>query len=52
MGQQLKNGKLVIAGAGPGDPEFITIKAVRYLQEADIVLTDRLVSDEILTYLC
>lgn len=48
MGQQLKNGKLVIAGAGPGDPEFITVKAVRYLQEADIVLTDRLVSDEIL----
>ena len=49
MGQQLKNGKLVIAGAGPGDPEFITVKAVRYLQEAEIVLTDRLVSEEILS---
>ena len=49
MGQQLRNGKLVIAGAGPGDPEFITVKAVRYLGEADIVLTDRLVSDEILS---
>ncbi len=49
MGQQIKNGKLVIAGAGPGDPEFITVKAVRYLQEADIVLADRLVSDEILS---
>ena len=48
MGQQSKNGKLIIAGAGPGDPEFITVKAARYLQEADIVLTDRLVSDEIL----
>lgn len=42
------NGKLVIAGAGPGDPELITMKAARYLQEADVVLTDRLVSDTIL----
>ena len=49
MGQQLKNGKLVIAGAGPGDPEFITVKTVRYLSGADVVLTDRLVSDEILS---
>lgn len=43
------NGKLVIAGAGPGDPELLTVKSVRYLQQADVVLTDRLVSDEILT---
>ncbi len=49
MKQQLKNGKLIIAGAGPGDPELITLKAARYLQEADIVLTDRLVSEEILS---
>ncbi|MEP6596733.1 MAG: uroporphyrinogen-III C-methyltransferase [Ginsengibacter sp.] len=48
MEQQLKNGKLIIAGAGPGDPELITMKAVKYLQQADIILTDRLVSDEIL----
>lgn len=48
MQQQLKNGKLIIAGAGPGDPEFITVKAVRYLLEADVILTDRLVGDEIL----
>ena len=41
-------GKLIIAGAGSGDPELITVKAVRYLQQADIVLTDRLVSKEIL----
>jgi uroporphyrin-III C-methyltransferase len=52
MTQQLKTGKLIIAGAGPGDPEFITVKAARYLQEADIVLTDRLVSSEIVeTYI-
>lgn len=49
MKQQFINGKLVFAGAGPGDPELITMKAARYLQEADVVLTDRLVSEEILS---
>ncbi len=39
---------MIIAGAGCGDPELITVKAARYLQQADTVLTDRLVSDEIL----
>ncbi len=48
MEQKLKNGKLIIAGAGPGDPELLTMKAARYLKYADIVLTDRLVSGEIL----
>lgn len=41
-------GKVILAGAGCGDPELITVKAARYLQRADIVLTDRLVSKEIL----
>ncbi|MEO6719665.1 MAG: uroporphyrinogen-III C-methyltransferase [Ferruginibacter sp.] len=41
-------GKVILAGAGCGDPELITIKAARYLQQADVVLTDRLVSKEIL----
>jgi len=41
-------GKVILAGAGPGDPELITVKTVRYLQQADVVLTDRLVSEEIL----
>ena len=45
---QLVMGKVVIAGAGPGDPELITIKAANYLQKADVILTDRLVSHEIL----
>ncbi|HEY8658613.1 MAG TPA: uroporphyrinogen-III C-methyltransferase [Hanamia sp.] len=44
----LKTGKVILAGAGPGDPELITMKTARYLQEADVVLTDRLVSKEIL----
>jgi uroporphyrin-III C-methyltransferase len=41
-------GKVIIAGAGPGDPELLTIKALRWLQQADIIITDRLVSDVIL----
>ena len=43
-----RTGKVILASAGPGDPDLITIKAVQYLQQADIVLTDRLVSEEIL----
>ncbi len=41
-------GKVVLVGAGPGDPELITLKAVRFLQKADVILTDRLVSGLIL----
>jgi len=41
-------GKVILAGAGPGDPDLITIKTVNYLQQADVVLTDRLVSEDIL----
>lgn len=44
-----KIGKVFLIGAGPGDPELITVKAVKHLKTADIVLTDRLVSDEILS---
>jgi len=48
MNQPFKAGKVILAGAGPGDPELLTMKAVRYLQKADVVLTDRLVSKQIL----
>jgi uroporphyrin-III C-methyltransferase len=41
-------GKVIIAGAGPGDPELLTIKALRWLRQADVVIADRLVSDTIL----
>ena len=41
-------GKVILAGAGPGDPELITLKAYKYLQQADVILYDRLVSEEIL----
>ena len=41
-------GKVILASAGPGDPELITVKAANYLLQADVVLTDRLVSHDIL----
>jgi len=43
-----QKGKVIIVGAGPGDPELLTVKAARWLQRADVVLTDRLVSEELL----
>jgi uroporphyrin-III C-methyltransferase/precorrin-2 dehydrogenase/sirohydrochlorin ferrochelatase/uroporphyrin-III C-methyltransferase len=43
-----KKGKVVFVGAGPGDPELITVKAVRWLQKAEIVLAERLVSPQII----
>ena len=43
-----KSGHVTFVGAGPGDPEHLTLKAVRALQAADVILFDDLVSDEIL----
>ncbi len=40
--------KVIFAGAGPGDPELITLKTVRHLRNADVIITDRLVSEVIL----
>jgi uroporphyrin-III C-methyltransferase len=48
MSESKNKGKVILAGAGPGDPELVTLKTLRYLQEADVVLADRLVSAEIL----
>lgn len=41
-------GHVAIVGAGPGDPELLTIKALRALQDADVVIHDRLVGDGVL----
>jgi len=46
----LNKQKVYIVGAGPGDPELITIKAIKILKEADVVLYDRLVNKEILRF--
>ena len=44
----MKPGTVFIVGAGPGDPELLTIKAVKALEKADVVLYDRLVAAAIL----
>ncbi|NOV16901.1 siroheme synthase [Ensifer adhaerens] len=43
-----ETGRVTLVGAGPGDAEHLTLKAVRALQAADVILFDDLVSDEVL----
>lgn len=43
-------GKVYIVGAGPGDPELITLKALKAIQKADVILYDRLVNKELLSF--
>ncbi len=43
-------GKVFLVGAGPGDPELLTLKALKLLKSADVVLHDDLISAEILAF--
>jgi uroporphyrin-III C-methyltransferase / precorrin-2 dehydrogenase / sirohydrochlorin ferrochelatase len=43
-------GRVILVGAGPGDPELLTLKAIRALKSADLILHDSLIGDRVLDY--
>ncbi|HQT92167.1 MAG TPA: uroporphyrinogen-III C-methyltransferase, partial [Candidatus Kryptobacter bacterium] len=50
MKTQNQNGKVYIVGAGPGDPGLMTVKGLDKLKQADVVVYDRLINDDLLSY--
>ncbi len=49
-GTRVDKGSVTLVGAGPGDPELLTLRAVRALQSADVILIDDLVSPQVLDF--
>ncbi|SEC71786.1 uroporphyrinogen III methyltransferase / synthase [Paenibacillus sp. GP183] len=47
---QVKQGKVFLVGAGPGDPKLITIRGMEAIRKADVIVYDRLASPRLLTY--
>ena len=44
----MKTGQVILVGAGPGDPGLLTVKGKKALEQAEVVVYDRLVGREIL----
>ena len=50
LGARVESGSVTLVGAGPGDPELLTLRAVGALQSADVILFDDLVSREVMDF--
>ena len=50
MGLHLTSPRITLVGAGPGDPELLTLKGLRAIKSADVILYDALLSEELLEF--
>ncbi|GHN01768.1 uroporphyrin-III C-methyltransferase [Cytophagales bacterium WSM2-2] len=50
MRSNQNKGRVILAGAGPGDPDLVTIKTLNYIKTADVLIVDRLVNHSLLSY--